>query len=169
MKTTVVPAQVTTVEDRVAGSLGLSQLLLLTTPVFTSSLLYVILPPSFHSAPYKIFIILSLFLLCGLLAIRIKGKIVLFWAVILLRYQLRPHYYVFNKHTLFGRKQYAGIQTTDDQRETEKPQVTHRAFSLTEAEIFKLRELMQNPAANVSFETRKGGLYVRITELKQEG
>lgn len=169
MKTTVIPAQVTTVEDRVAGSLGLSQLLLLTTPVFTGSLLYVVLPPGFHSAPYKIFIIVTLFLLCGLLAIRIKGKIVLLWAVVLLRYQLRPHYYVFNKHTPFGRQQYTGVQAEDDQQETKKPEVTRRVFSLTEAEIFKLRELMQNPAANVSFETRKGGLYVRITELKQEG
>ena len=77
MKVTIVPAQVTTVEDRIAGNLGLSQLLLLTTPVFSGSLLYVVLPPVFHGAIYKLVLIVALFIICSLMAIRIKGKILL--------------------------------------------------------------------------------------------
>ena len=42
MRTTVVPAQVTTVEDKIAGNLGLSQLLLLTLPVFGGSALFLV-------------------------------------------------------------------------------------------------------------------------------
>jgi len=45
MKTTTVPAQVTTVEDRLAGNLSLTQLLLLVCPVFVSCLIYVVFPP----------------------------------------------------------------------------------------------------------------------------
>ena len=37
MKMTVVPAQVTTVEDRIIGNLGFSQILLLIVPVFAAA------------------------------------------------------------------------------------------------------------------------------------
>src|SRR5947209_20569411 len=97
MKVTVVPAQVTTVEDRIVGSLGLSQILLLATPVFGGTMLYAILPPNFHSAIYKLIVIALLFATCGLMAIRIRGKILLLWLIVMLRYNLRPRYFVFNK------------------------------------------------------------------------
>src|SRR5258708_18652430 len=106
MKVTVVPAQVTTIEDRIAGNLGLSQLLLLIAPVFGSSAIYMILPPNMQSAPYKLVLIATLVFVGCLLAIRIKGKILLFWLAIIFRYNLRPKYYVFNKNSLANREQY---------------------------------------------------------------
>src|ERR1039458_6831582 len=106
MKVTIVPAQVTTVEDRIAGNLRLSQLLLLTTPVFSGSLLYVVLPPVFHGAIYKLVLIVALFIICSLMAIRIKGKILLLWLVVLVHYNLRPRFYVFNKLSTHGREMF---------------------------------------------------------------
>jgi len=53
MKVTVVPAQVTTVEDRIVGSLGFSQLVLIVTPVFIAAALFAVLPPAMGSAVYK--------------------------------------------------------------------------------------------------------------------
>src|SRR5665213_4365185 len=105
MKVTVVPAQVTTVEDRIAGRLGLSQLLLLAAPIFGGSALYIILPPAMNSSAYKLVIIITLMLICSTMAIRIKGKIVLLWLIVILRYRLRPSYYVFNKNAVNGRDQ----------------------------------------------------------------
>jgi len=167
MKVTVVPAQVTTVEDRIVGSLGLSQILLLAAPVFGGSALYIILPPVMHASVYKVVLMVAFLLLCGLLSIRIKGKILLFWLVVILRYNLRPRYYVFNKHSLHGRSFHEASQTVDTADEaTEVKQKARRRLPLSTAQVVQLENLLDNPAANLSFETRKGYLYVRITEVK---
>lgn len=68
MKVTVVPAQVTTVEDHVAGSLGFSQLILFAIPVFGGALLYAILPPSMEYCLYKIIVIAFLAVLSCIMA-----------------------------------------------------------------------------------------------------
>jgi hypothetical protein len=168
MKVTVVPAQITTVEDRIAGSLGLSQLLLLSCPVFSSSVIYIILPPILHGAAYKYLIMVNLLLLCSLLAIRIKGKILLFWLTVILRYNLRPRYYVFNKHSTAGREQYDHVVLVPEEDFSEIVKVARTPLSLSPAEVIKLEQVIDDPAANLSFENKKGSLYVRITEVKPQ-
>lgn len=169
MKVTVVPAQVTTVEDRIVGSLGLSQLLLLCIPIFGGSLLYVILPPNFHAAVYKIVAITVLTAICCASAIRVKGKILLLWLLVILRYNARPRFYVFNKRSLHGRELY-DRKVEAEEAEEQKPakQTVKKKLSLTTAELTKVYGLLENPAANVHFEVKKGGLYVRATEIKPE-
>lgn len=168
MKITVVPAQITTMEDRIAGNLGLSQLLLLAAPVFGGSALYVVLPPNMHSADYKLIAIATLYVVCSLLAIRIRSKILLFWIILLLRYNLRPRYYVFNKRSLFGRDNYSPVKLAEEEEVSIKPQRVRKPLSLSVAELIGLQEIMENPAANLSFETKKGNLYVNITEVNQK-
>jgi len=167
---TVVPAQVTTVEDRIAGNLGLSQLLLLVTPIFISTAIYFLLPPFAHIAIYKLVLMTTIVFVCSLLAVRIKGTIVLFWITILLKYNLRPRYFVFDKSTLDGRDEYTSSVVLDKSiEETSKPKLARKLLSLSTADIVRLEGLIDNPAANLHFETnKKGGLYVRITEIKQE-
>ena len=53
MRTTVVPAQVTTVEDRIIGKLGFSQIVLLMIPVFLSAGIFTLLPSAMNGALYK--------------------------------------------------------------------------------------------------------------------
>ena len=108
MKMTVVPAQVTTVEDRIIGNLGFSQILLLIVPVFAAAGIFVLLPPFMGGALYKYVIMGVVTLLFGLLSIRIKGKILALWLVTVLRYNLRPKYYLFNKNVTTGRDEYHG-------------------------------------------------------------
>jgi hypothetical protein len=169
MKVTVVPAQITTIEDRIAGNLGLNQLILLVAPVFIGSALYVVLPPVMHSVTYKLVTIAVLASMCGVMAIRIKGKILLLWLIVILKYNLRPRYYVFNKNNLAGREQYMPRPINDAETAQElKPAIHKRLPSLNAAEAAKLLAIIENPAARLSFETnRKGGLYVRITEVKE--
>jgi hypothetical protein len=168
MRVTAIPAQVTTVEDRITGNLNLVQLILLCTPIFAAGLLFAIVPPVMHLSSYKMPLIVLLVLLCGTLAIRFKGKLVLFWIAILLRYWLRPRYYVFNKHSTHGRKKYNGVPEIVDEEISEVPVRTNKKSILSFQDITKVQELIENPAANLAFESRKGGLYVRITEIKQE-
>ena len=169
MKVTVVPAQVTTVEDRIAGRLGLSQIMLLITPIFVGSALYAILPPLLNSSPYKIVIIVALMLACSTLAIRIKGKILLLWLIVILRYRMRPSYYVFNKNSLSGREEYKNAVKDPEEDEVEE-KVRPRLVtpSLSPSELVEVHALMNNPASNIMYAaTKKGGLNVLITEVKE--
>ena len=85
MKITVVPAQVTTVEDRIIGNLGFSQILLLIVPIFIAAGVFVLIPPFMGGAIYKYVIMgIAAGIFC-ILAVRIKGKIVALWLVTLLK------------------------------------------------------------------------------------
>jgi hypothetical protein len=169
MKVTVVPAQVTTVEDRIAGNLSFSQLMLLAFPVFVGSALFVVLPPLYKSALYKLILIGALFIVCSLLAIRIKEKLVLFWLITLLRYNLRPRYYTFNKRSLAGRQNYfAEVEVESEPVAPAIKENTSPTQAFSTSDMITLSNLMEHPDANLSFETKKGALYVRITEVPQE-
>jgi hypothetical protein len=167
MKMSVVPAQITTVEDRIAGSLGLSQLLLFAIPIFLGSALYVVLPPYFRGAPYKAVVIGLLTCMCCILAVRLKGKLVLFWLIMLLHYGARPRYYVFDKRSLHAREQYSGKEEVVEDEPVSTEHV-RKPLSVSTPELVRLQEFMLDPAANMRLETRKGDLYVHITEVKQE-
>lgn len=168
MRSTVVPAQVTTVEDRIAGSLGLSQLLLLTVPVFGGSALFVGLPPFFSYAVYKVVIIVCFAVLCGLLAIRVKGKILLQWLIAIIRYNSRPRYYVYDKNDAHMRDVTPKIKTEEIQKKTvPKKTILQKLPQLSTAELVKIEDIIANPQANLHFTTnRKGELSVHITEVK---
>jgi PrgI family protein len=172
MKTTIVPAQITTVEDKIAGGLSLSQVLLLVAPVFIGAAIFIVLPPSLEVMAYKVTLISVIVVLFCALAIRIKGRILLLWAVIIARYNLRPRYHVFNKNDMHLRD----ATTKDTAREevaAEKlaPETAtlHVVPDLSPADAVRLRHIIADPKANLHFKTdRKGALRVYVTEVKQE-
>lgn len=167
MKTTVVPAQVTTVEDRVAGNLGVSQLFLLTIPVFVGSALYVLLPPFFSYAVYKVVIILCLLVLALILAVRIKGKIVLQWLIIVIRYNLRPRYVVFDKNDSYLRDIKTPAETTETLAVTSLQESTTPSSTPLIAEIIQAEQTINNPEANLRIKiNRKGKLSVHLSEVE---
>lgn len=98
MRSTIIPAQMTTVEDKIAGSLTLPQLLILTCPVIWMAIVYILFPPSMTLASYKLVFICACVGICITLALRVKNKIIAEWCCILLRYHLRPHYWIYNKN-----------------------------------------------------------------------
>src|SRR3990167_7044697 len=103
MRSTVIPAQITTVEDRIAGNLNLTQMILLIIPVLWTMVVYILLFPTMQFATYKLPIIGLVTIFCLFLAIRVKGKVVIQWLIILLRYNLRPKYYLFDKNEAYLR------------------------------------------------------------------
>lgn len=103
MRTTIIPAQITTVEDKIAGSLNMTQILILMFPVLWTAIIYTLLPAPMELSAYKISLILSCIVICVVLAIRIKEKIVAEWLGILIRYHFRPRYWLFNKNDLTSR------------------------------------------------------------------
>lgn len=167
MRSTIVPAQVTTVEDKIAGNLGMSQLLLLTMPIFGGSLLFVGLPPFFSYATYKIVVIVCFAVLCGILAIRIKGKILLFWGIVILRYNLRPRYYVFNRNHAHLRDIGQEIKPEKAMEEAKPERIFKQLPQLSTPELVQVEHLIANPAANLHVKTnRKGELSVHFKEVQ---
>ena len=165
MKQTVVPAQVTTIEDRIVGNLGISQMVLLSLPVLAAGIVFTVLPPALHIALYKLMFLVPFAALCAALSIRIKGEIVLFWIIVRVRYNLRPEYYVFDKNTTTSRQLFDDARlksVPSDEPEDIRP---HRQrTNLTTAEMIRTFAAMDNPAAKLAFTTdKKGKLHVRIT------
>lgn len=169
MKVTVVPAQVTTVEDKIMGSLGFSQLVLLILPVFGGAGIYAGLPPFMAGSFYKYAAIGVFTVICCLLAIRIKGKILAHWLIVMLRYNLRPKYYLFNKNTSALRQQYISQskETKTDKSPVQKKETAHTP-ALALSETVKIYTAINNPASKLRFETtKKGGLHVRLTQIEK--
>lgn len=168
MKVTVVPAQVTTVEDRVAGNLSFSQLILFAVPVFGGSLLFAILPPFMGASLFKIILISVFAAFCSIMAIRIKGKIVLLWLVVLLRYHARPRIHVLNKNTSVHREDYPPVPDMDlKPTELTEEATKHVLLPLGDGEKIHLLETLNDPMSHLRIElTKKGGFNVRISEAK---
>ena len=165
MRTTIVPAQITSVEDKIAGNLSFAQLMLLIIPLFLSVAMYILLPPFGGFHVYKIVIAGVATALCLLLAIRFRGKLIAQWLGIRVRYNLRPRYYVFNKNDMHGRK-----QETQEQEEIEanveqaKKQVQVPILA-SHQEIVRFEEAVGNPRLNLGyFVDKKGNLSVNFNK-----
>lgn len=167
MKTTTVPAQITTVEDRFAGGLSLSQLLLLVTPIFISCGIYLLFPPFLKITLIKVMISLVVFIGLGVLAIRIRGKLVVIWLSLVMRYASRPRYYVFNKNSIANRK-IDGLEQEESATEVKTEEILARPLlSLATVDLVKLENIIGDPRSNFKFQTNKNGaLSVHITEIQ---
>lgn len=168
MKLAIVPAQVTTVEDKVAGNLNLTQLILLAAPVFICGVLYVVLPKAFEPTVYKLVLIVIVMLGFTTMALRIRGILVFEWIWLLVRYNRRPRYYVLNKNDAYLRQmpERADKQTTV-RAETKQQHEIVPLRSFTTHERAKFEELVSSQSTKLAFRrtrNKKGNLHVTITE-----
>lgn len=168
MKITVVPAQVTTAEDRIMGSLSLSQLMIVLLPIFIGAALFAMFPPVMSSAAYKYILISILAVACLTMSIRIKGKIIAFWIVMILRYNLRPKYYLFNKNVATLRADYIEVKPDEYKKESAASDSKVAIPRLGTPEVIRVLTAIENPASNLRFETtKKGSLHVRLTKVEE--
>lgn len=167
MRSTVVPAQVTTVEDRIAGNLGVSQLILLLLPVFGGGLLYVLLPPFFSYSMYKVAVLVIFAVCSALLAIRIKGQILLYWLIAIIRYNTRPKFYVYSKNSMAGRESYDAPMVLKPEPAKQTIKATLPAMpTLSTSELVTIEDIIANPESRLRISTNtKGELRVHITEV----
>lgn len=164
MRTTIVPAQVTSVEDKIAGNLSFAQMLLLIAPVFIGGALFVFLPPFVGFRIYKLAIALVIAFVAIVLAVRIRGKLILEWITILGRYNLRPRYWVYDKNSHASRpvtiKQTKQINQEVEGQDVE-PEPKH--FSFSHQELLAFETAVDRPEAEFHFKrNKKGGLSVGI-------
>lgn len=169
MRTTVIPAQITTVEDKIAGNLSMTQIVILMMPVFFGTLLFALFPPTMHVVLYKIPPVLFVLLLSLILSLRIKGKVVANWLVVLLSYNFRPRFYVFNKNDSYLRD----IPQLESDIQKQGAPVKAKRDILLPAKTFSVKELrkmeafIKNPNYSLSLKPgKKGELYVAVSEIE---
>lgn len=169
MKTQVIPAQITTVEDKIAGNLNLTQIFLLMIPVFWMMIVYTLIYPQMHFAWYKLPILLIVSVICLILSLRIKGKVVLNWLVILIRYNSRPTYYLYDKNDSYLRTIDLPVFKTEKRRifskspAKQEKKVTKTTIAL--GDLVRLEGLIANPKFSFSIKSgRKGGLNVAVEQ-----
>ncbi len=170
MRTRVIPAQITTVEDKIAGSLNLPQILLLMLPVFWSTVVYAVLPPTMHLAWYKLPLVLCVALLSLTLALRVKGKLIAQWLVILLRYTLRPKYYVFNKNEVYLRDLHLPVFEKKPFNLFKKAKATKKAtvpdLTFENTELIRLEQVLATNQLSWRLKAdKKGGFHVAFEQV----
>lgn len=152
MRTTVIPAQVTTVEDTIAGNLNLTQIVLLVSSLFVNTAIYALVPKQLSFSPLKTVLMIAVFIVFVGLTLRIKGRVVINWLVILLSYLARPHLYLFNKNDSTFRDMSVYVPS---KKELEKSEVVVKKSRSSEQSQFDLQSLLRNTDVNVRF-TKKG-------------
>ena len=171
MRTTVIPAQITTVEDKIAGSLNVTQVMLLMVPVIFTTVAYALLPQRMHIEIYKLVLVLIVAAISLLLALRIKGKVVLNWLVVLMTYNVRARYYVFNKNDIFLRD-IVLPKTQKTKAKLEKAILSNEAKLKAKLPLIqdslRIKNFLKNPDYSLSVKpTKKGGLYVVANKIEQ--
>lgn len=169
MKTRAIPAQITTVEDKIAGNLSLVQILLLMVPVFWATIVYALFTPRLGLLWYKFPLVISVLLICLFLSLRIRGKVILDWFTIILSYNIRPKYYVFNKNDKFLRTldlpTFEKKQRNLFRKSTAVKQAKGSIRNFSIGNLVWLESLLTDPKNSFSLKTgRKGGLYVAFEQ-----
>lgn len=168
MRTRIIPAQITTVEDKIAGNLSLTQLLLLVFPAFITAIVYVGLPPILSFSIYKLPIILLSIIICCSLAVRIKDKLVLNWITIFLSFNVRPKYYVLNKNDAYLRDMDLPL-INKKSRPILRKRVTQKAKTvipnINAIDLVRFDDLITNPRYKFSLKSSgKGGMHVAFEQ-----
>lgn len=168
MRISIVPAQITTVEDKLAGNISVQQATWLGIPILFGLIISLIFPPIGQFVTYKLIIVIVLLIVCGAMAIRIRDQIIAKWVVLFIAYCARPKYYVYDKNSLYMRD-----HKTDTANESEviatpaikKPKA--KISAIAPREFARLENFALDAKAGMKFEVgKKGKLNVRITEVK---
>jgi len=172
MRTRVIPAQITTVEDKIVGSLNLMQMMMLMAPVFFTTLSYAVLPPSMKFAAYKLVLSAIFFITCITLSLRIKGKVVINWLEILLRYNLRSKYYIYNKNESCLRTldfpTLANSQANKSASAKAKSKTKKKIRIAPVKNLISLEHIIGNQEVDFRYKIgKKGGLNVAFEQIKK--
>lgn len=167
MRTQIIPAQITTVEDKIAGNLTLTQIVLMMLPVMFVTILYSLLPPVMILNLYKIAISLIFTVISLFLSIRYKGKIILSWLLVIAKFNLRPKYYVFNKNSIDNRKivKEKVIKKSKSIKETKANNLEFTQYPKVK-DLLQLDNIIAREKLNLSYKVgKKGSLHVAFEQI----
>ena len=166
MKTTIVPAQITTVEDKIAGNLSFTQLLLLMGPVILTGLCFVLLPPLVRVTAPKLVVGGFLLMAGALLATRLGGELILQRIITRISYNLRPQYYVLDKNDHYLRAAPSGLLAAATAIVEPAAVAVVSTQLIDKPERSRLENAIDDPRSRFRLMVKKGGLHVSIHEIK---
>src|SRR5258706_16114608 len=121
-----------------------------------------------HFAFYKLPLMTFVMLLFSSLAIRFKGKIIIQWIIVLLRYNNRPRFFIANKNDLYLREDNSKNVITNNVKKEKialkKDKLTIQS-QITLPDRIKLEHILPKANMRVLF-NKKGEAYVRLSEVK---
>lgn len=169
MRSRVIPAQITTVEDTIVGNFSLTQVMLLLAPVLLIAFVYTFLPPKMIFVWYKLVLDFIFTIFFMILAIRVKGRIVANWLVVLLTYNLRPKYYVFDKNDLTHREVIKPkLKEAVEQVATQTIKKTSTDIKPNIHRVLQLNHFLDTVNSNLSYRIgKKGGLNVAFEKISK--
>lgn len=176
MRATTIPAQITTVEDKIAGNLNITQVTLLGIPIIFAAVAYTIFPPTFNFAWYKLPITLMVTLICVTLSLRIRGKVLVNWLFVVMKYNLRPRYYLFNRNDDYLREMCLPIAEIKAKKSflpaylrKEKKTINGiPAKNFDIKDLMKLKDYINHPDYTFAFKVNeKGGINVALEQIKR--
>lgn len=143
----------------------MTQVFLLITPVLFSGIIYLIFPPNLHLAFYKIPIMLFIAVICGTLAIRFRGKVIISWFVILMRYNSRPRYYIANKNDIYLKDIEFEAQADEIKAEPVVKKVQKHRSAISLPDLLTLEQYISRRKASMSVKfEKKGKIYVSLSQ-----
>jgi hypothetical protein len=134
--------------------------------VFISCAIYLAFPPFLKISIIKVVISTLIFLSFGILAIRIKGKIVVVWLSLVMSYRNRPRYYVFNKNDIVNREIVKEKVEVEVQEAKAEDTQSEPLLNLAIHDLARLEAAIADPLSNLNFKNKKGILSVHITEIQ---
>lgn len=162
MKTTVIPAQITSVEDKIAGNLSFTQILLFLGALFVSTVIYLIFPPQLKFSPFKLILIITGTLAFLLLAIRIKEKIILDWIRIIATFSLRGRYFIFNKNDATLRSVILETKQIKEVLAVKPKSNNDKKDEVVLTDVIALERLLGKRSIRFAFK-KKGGIHVSVS------
>ncbi|MFA6518897.1 MAG: hypothetical protein WCV93_04605 [Candidatus Shapirobacteria bacterium] len=139
-------------------------------PIFWTTVLFAFVPPVMKLAWYKLPLIVIVLFVCLVLSLRIKGRVVLSWLLILWRFNVRPMYFIFNKNDNYLRD--IEIPIMEKKRKlvtvnSARP-VDRKENELAQVESVKFLHVINNQKNSLSFKLGKqGGLHVALKQIKK--
>lgn len=102
MRHAVVPAQITTLEDRLTANLTVTQAALIIGAIIADGFIFAFVDPVFKVAVPKTVVAAFATVFFLSLALRVKEKLVLHWTGLMMNYLLRPRIYILGKQSAAG-------------------------------------------------------------------
>jgi len=167
MKTSIVPAQITTVEDKIAGKLTIRQLLILLIAGFTDILIFLIFPKALRLTPIKLIIISLNSIIVSLLAYKHQEKILLSWLLLIFSYLKRPRIYIYHKNAKAKRNDPVEIiKAADNQTSLPTKHIKEISESYLHDQVnFLSSSIVNNEKFKVNFiNDKKRGLKIYVSE-----
>jgi hypothetical protein len=165
MKTTIVPAQITTVEDKIAGHFTLRQLLILVFAIFLDFIIFAVVPRQLKINAFKLLIIIFTTTLCTGLAYKHNDRIIASWTLLIFKYYKRPRIFIYNKNEQYLRQDFVlkAKEPVNKNRKINKIK-EKTPVNASSDEIYKLNTLISEHSINIGIKNKKkSGVKLYVT------